>query len=53
MRLSAFDAEAITRILAELKEEATRFVRSCDGEAEILCDYKVFMRYTGRGGRSP
>lgn len=53
MRLSDFDGDAITTLLADLKSEATRFVRSCDADAPILSDYKVYMRYTGQGWEIP
>jgi hypothetical protein len=35
MRLSNFDPAAIKALLGELEDEATRFVRSCDGNAQI------------------
>lgn len=53
MRLSDFDAPAITTLLNELKVEATSFVRSCDAEAEIQAQYKVYMRYSGQGWEIP
>jgi len=28
-------------------------VRSCDAEADILCEYKVYMRYSGQGWEIP
>ena len=53
MKLSDFDADAIRQLLSDLKTEATGFVRSCDADAEILSDYKVYMRYTGQGWEIP
>ncbi|MEO1141747.1 MAG: hydantoinase/oxoprolinase family protein [Pseudomonadota bacterium] len=53
MKLSDFDPAKITTILTNLKEEATGFVRNCDAEAEILADFKVYMRYTGQGWEIP
>ncbi len=53
MRLSDFKADTIKTLLSELKEEATRFVRSCDASAEILSEYKVYMRYSGQGWEIP
>ena len=53
MKLSDFDAERIKALLAELKDEATGFVRTCDAEAEILAEYKVYMRYCGQGWEIP
>ena len=53
MRLSDFDAPAITTLLNELKFEATVFVHNCDQQAEIQAQYKVFMRYSGQGWEIP
>jgi len=53
MKLSDFAPEKITQLLNELQTEATGFVRSCDATAEILTDFKVYMRYTGQGWEIP
>jgi len=53
MKLSDFDPEKITQLLSELQKEATGFVRSCDATADILSDFKVYMRYTGQGWEIP
>ncbi|MGB0866942.1 MAG: hydantoinase/oxoprolinase family protein [Granulosicoccaceae bacterium] len=53
MRLSAFDAEHIRSLLAELEAESTRFVRSCDPDSHIEHEFKVYMRYTGQGWEIP
>lgn len=53
MRLSDFDAKKITVLLSELESEAVRFVRSCDAAAEILPEFKVYMRYSGQGWEIP
>lgn len=53
MKLSDFDDKLIQSLLTDLKTEATGFVRNCDAEAEILSDYKVYMRYTGQGWEIP
>ncbi|MEM7505681.1 MAG: hydantoinase/oxoprolinase family protein, partial [Pseudomonadota bacterium] len=53
MRLSDFAPETIRDLLSELQAEATRFVRSCDADAEILSEFKVYMRYTGQGWEIP
>jgi len=53
MKLSDFDGPKIVSLLGELKQEATGFVRSCDENAEILSDFKVYMRYTGQGWEIP
>ncbi|MBX2837117.1 MAG: hydantoinase/oxoprolinase family protein [Gammaproteobacteria bacterium] len=53
MKLSDFDPEKISQLLTELQIEATGFVRSCDATADILSDFKVYMRYTGQGWEIP
>jgi len=53
MKLSDFAPAKITQLLSELQTEATAFVRSCDATADILSDYKVYMRYTGQGWEIP
>jgi len=53
MRMSSFDPDAVQTIFGELADEATRFVRSCDASAEILTDYKIYMRYAGQGWEIP
>ena len=53
MPLSAFDPEVIRNLLAELESEATRFVRTCDADASIEAEFKVYMRYTGQGWEIP
>jgi len=53
MRLSEFDPAAIKGLLAELESEATKFVRSCDAEATIKAEFKVYMRYVGQGWEIP
>ncbi|MEL6963971.1 MAG: hydantoinase/oxoprolinase family protein [Pseudomonadota bacterium] len=53
MRLSAFDAEGVKALLADLENEATRFVRSCDMAAEVNAEFKAYMRYVGQGWEIP
>ncbi len=53
MKLSDFDAGRVKTLLAELAEEATGFVRSCDADAPIGREYKAYMRYTGQGWEIP
>jgi len=53
MKLSDFAPEKITQLLTELQKEATGFVRNCDATADILTDFKVYMRYTGQGWEIP
>ena len=49
MPMRAFDAEQIKALFAEMEAEAAGFVRSCDGQAEIALEYKIYMRYAGQG----
>jgi len=53
MRLSAFDADKIKQLFADMEAEASAFVRGCDKDAEIKTDYKVYMRYAGQGWEIP
>jgi N-methylhydantoinase A len=53
MKISAFDSNVVRQIFAEMEDEATRFVRSCDATAEIKADFKVYMRYAGQGWEIP
>ncbi len=53
MKLSDFDGDRIRALLVDLKEEATEFVRSCDAQSPILCEFKVYMRYIGQGWEIP
>ncbi|MFK7942766.1 MAG: hydantoinase/oxoprolinase family protein, partial [Paracoccaceae bacterium] len=53
MMLSDFDPQKIKSLLSDLKAEATRFVRTCDTQSEILSEFKVYMRYTGQGWEIP
>ncbi len=53
MKLSDIAPTLIRDVLAELKQEATRFVRSCDAKADIKAEFKAYMRYTGQGWEIP
>lgn len=53
MKLSDFDATKIKGLLSDLKAESEGFVRSCDARSDILCEFKVYMRYTGQGWEIP
>ncbi len=53
MKLSDFNPDVITNLLTELKTEATGFVRNCDETADILSEFKVYMRYSGQGWEIP
>jgi N-methylhydantoinase A len=53
MRLSDFDPDVISELLTNLASESTGFVRSCDADAPIETEYKVYMRYSGQGEEIP
>jgi len=53
MRLNEFDGDVVKKLLAELKEEATGFVRTCAPKEPITAKYKVYMRYSGQGWEIP
>jgi N-methylhydantoinase A len=53
MRLNRFDSERVARLFAEMEDEATRVVRSCGWDGEILSEFKVYMRYAGQGWEIP
>ncbi|WP_270725043.1 hydantoinase/oxoprolinase family protein [Shimia sp. Alg240-R146] len=53
MRLAAFDGSAVTALFAEMEAEATAFVRSCDAQAAISAEHRVYMRYAGQGWEIP
>ena len=53
MAMDAFDPATVRALFAEMRAEATAFVRSCDANAPITCDHKVFMRYRGQGWEIP
>lgn len=53
MRLKDFDASTVRELLSELESEATSFVRSCDAQAPLHVETKVYMRYVGQGWEIP
>lgn len=53
MKLSGFAPDTVKGLLRELETEATGFVRTCDPDAAITAEYKVYMRYTGQGWEIP
>ncbi|WP_299029370.1 hydantoinase/oxoprolinase family protein [uncultured Sulfitobacter sp.] len=53
MKLSDFAPDVIRTLLTDLQAEATGFVRTCDENAEILSEFKVYMRYSGQGWEIP
>ncbi|MBX2886204.1 MAG: hydantoinase/oxoprolinase family protein [Granulosicoccus sp.] len=53
MRLSDFNASQVVELFSEMQKEARSFVSSCDPLAEIITDYRVYMRYSGQGWEIP
>ena len=53
MRLDSFDANSVRDLFEALGDEASSFVRSCDADAKILTEFKVYMRYVGQGWEIP
>jgi N-methylhydantoinase A len=53
MRLSDFDPDRVRTLFRDMEDEATRFVRSCDADAPIRSDHKIYMRYSGQGWEIP
>ena len=53
MRLSDFDPDRVRALFLDMEDEATRFVRSCDADAPIRSDHKIYMRYSGQGWEIP
>ena len=52
-RLSGFDPDRVAALFSELRAEAAGFVRTCDADAPILAEFKVYMRYSGQGWEIP
>lgn len=52
-RLSELEPSLAIGALEELEAEATTFVRSCDADAPIEAQAKVYMRYCGQGWEIP
>ncbi|MGA0235096.1 MAG: hydantoinase/oxoprolinase family protein [Alphaproteobacteria bacterium] len=53
VEFKAFEPAIIAQTLSELRDEATTFVRTCDANAPIEAEYKVYMRYRGQGWEIP
>ena len=53
MQLSSFDPVRVKQLFADMENEASAFVRSCDQDANIKTEYKVYMRYAGQGWEIP
>ena len=53
LRLGQFDPDKVNAVLAELAEEATRFVRAAEPTAAITTDCTIYVRYVGQGWEIP
>ena len=53
LRLGQFDPVKVNAVLAELTEEATRFVRAADPAAAISSECTIYVRYVGQGWEIP
>ncbi|MEM7440770.1 MAG: hydantoinase/oxoprolinase family protein [Pseudomonadota bacterium] len=53
MPMGAFAPEKVKNLFTDMEAEATSFVRSCDADADIRQDYKIYMRYAGQGWEIP
>jgi len=53
MRLDDFDPAAVSALLADLRDEADRFVRDCAPGADTRAEYTCHMRYKGQGWEIP
>ena len=53
LRLGQFDPDKVNAVLAELTDEATRFVRAADPTAAIATECTIYVRYVGQGWEIP
>ena len=53
MPLGKFDQEIVLKILGELTNESTSFVKKCGTEEKIVIEAKAYMRYSGQGWEIP
>ena len=53
MGMHGFDAPRVRALFTEMEDEASAFVRSCDADADIRVEHKVYMRYAGQGWEIP
>ena len=52
-KLSKFDELSVKAILDKLATESSNFVRSCNPHAEMISEFKAYMRYKGQGWEIP
>ena len=53
LRMSEFSAGFVGDVLAELRQEASDFVRDCEPDAELVYETKGYFRYVGQGWEIP
>ena len=53
MKLSKFDKKLVIATFQELLSESEKFVRSCNKDADLSSEFKVYMRYSGQGWEIP
>ncbi len=53
VHLSDFSPPGVKTLLAELREEASAFVRACQPEAKLEFRFRAFVRYVGQGWEIP
>ncbi len=53
LRLSEFSETFVANVLDELRDEATKFVRTCDPDGELEFEFKGYFRYIGQGWEIP
>ncbi len=53
LRIGQFDPDKVNAVLAELTEEATRFVRAAEPLAAISTECTLYVRYVGQGWEIP
>lgn len=53
LRLGQFDPAKVNAVLAELTDEATRFVRAAAPAAAISTECTIYVRYVGQGWEIP
>ena len=53
MQLGEFNAPLVQQLFTEMEDEARQFVLSCDANATVESDYRVYMRYSGQGWEIP
>jgi len=53
MRLSRFDAEVVNRMIADMNDEVSGFLRETGHRGQTLRELRAYMRYAGQGWEIP